>query len=310
MRIPRVVAAVAVPALLLAACDGDEEPGSDEPAGPDQPGDLDDPDDAEAPTETVEREPAEVELVDRGTEPRERLRLELEEGTAATGTLGFEEEVLSGGADDEPGPPQSGVIDLALEVTEVTDDRATIAFVYEDVAIDGQGAGRGDPLEGAEGEMVLDDRSRLVSTTQGAQGLDQLPIALPDEEVGVGAVWEVRTEDVFELPATEIMTVELTALDGDEYEIELTASTEGPSEPTPIPGGGMQPDAELLLEELDRDSSGRQRASQSSPLPISSQLTTRTLLVVSLEQEADDPAADLGGEQRQEFREEIVFDRD
>ena len=309
MRTRRAIAAAAVSALLLAACDADDEPDPDELAEPEQPDDLDDLDDDAAEPEAVEREPAEVELIEPGAEPRQQLRLDIEEGTRATGTLRFEEEVISAGAEDEPGPPQSGAIDLQLEVTEVADGQTTIGFVYESVSIDGQAPQQGGQLEGVEGEMVLDERSRLVRTSQAAQGLDQLPIALPEEDVGVGAIWEIRTEDIFQLPATEVMTVELTAVDGDEYELELSATTRGPAEPTPMPGGGTQPGTELMLEELERDSAGQQRASMSSPFPLTSQLTTRTLLVVSLEDDEAGPGADLGGEQRQEFREQITFER-
>lgn len=317
MRTRRAVAAIVVPALLLAACADDgrpEEPGADEvdtaePGEPeDDPGEPEDPGDARA----AGTDPPEVELLDPGEEPRRALRLDLEEGTEVTATLRFEEEVLTEG-DQGPQPPQAGEVELHLTVTDVTDGEATIAFAYDAVAVDGQQEA-GNPLAGLEGELVLDERSRLIATTRRAQGLDQLPIALPEEEVGRGAVWEVRVEGVFDLPATQITTVELTALDDEEYELALEARTEGPADPATMPGAGARPGAELTLEELRRDSTGEQRASLTTPFPLSSSLTTETRLVVSLAdpaaEESGEPIPDQAEEQVDHFREQVVFERD
>lgn len=310
MRIRRAIAAAVAPVLLLAACEDDEPdaPGNDEPAGPQDPQELDDLDEDEEPAAAID--PPEVELLEAGDEPRRALRLDLEEGTEVGATLRFEEEVLSED-DGSPQPPQAGEVELRLLVTEVDDGQSTISFSYDAVAMDEGGAG--DPLEGVEGEMVLDERSRLIATTQSAQGLDQLPIALPEEEVGEGAVWEVRIEGVFDLPATEITTVELTTLDDDEYELALEASTEGPGEPTPMPGASMEPGAELMLEDLRRTSTGQQRASLTTPFPLTSTLTTETVLAISLADaaaEQDEQIPDLAEEQTQHFREQIEFQRD
>jgi hypothetical protein len=163
----------------------------DEPAGPQEPEDeLDDLDGDVGTAAAID--PPEVELLEAGDEPRRALRLDLEEGTEVSATLQFEEEVLTED-DGTPQPPQAGQVELRLTVTAVDAGETTIAFSYDAVAMDGQD-GAANPLEGVEGEMVLDDRSRLIATTQSAQGLDQLPIALPEEEVGEGAVWEVRIE--------------------------------------------------------------------------------------------------------------------
>jgi hypothetical protein len=313
VRTRRAIAAFVAPALLLAACADDEEPAEADPeeaAGPQQPDELDDLDVEEDRTAAAAIDPPEVELVDDGDEPRRALRLDLEEGTEVSATLQFEEEVLT--EDDEtPQPPQAGQVELRLTVTEVDDSETTIAFSYDAVAMDGQDRA-GNPLEGVEGEMVLDERSRLIATTQSAQGLDQLPIALPEEEVGEGAVWEVRVEGIFDLPASQIMTVELTALEDDEYELALDATTEGPGEPTPMPGAGMEPGAELMLEDLQRTSTGQQRASLTTPFPLTSSLTTETVLVISLADEAaeeGEQVPDLAEEQTQHFREQIEFQR-
>ena len=315
MPIHRASGALLAAALLLAACDDGPGDATDEAAESAE--EVDEPGDDEAgqdPAEAVrEVDPAQVTLLEAGAEPRAPLRLDLAEGSEVTATLGFEEEVLEEGTSGEPGPPQSGSIELRLTVTDVEDGHATIAFAYEEVSVDGQPLEGPNPMTGVEGEIVLDDRSRLVGTTDSASGLDQLPIALPEEEVGVGAVWEVRTEEVFRLPATEILTVELLAVDGDEYELALDATTEGPGEPTPLPGAGEQPGGRLMLDELERDSTGEQRASRSLPFPVRSSLTTRTLLVVSLDDDTvgpqPGPAPDADEHQRQELREQVVFER-
>ncbi len=320
MRIRRALIAVSLPTLALAACTDEADdaeqadpPPADEQADgdPAQPDADDEPDDPEAAREV---EPVRVDLLDAGDEPRQQLRLDLEAGTEVTGTLAFEEdEVVAEDAEGQPeGPPQAAEIELRLEVTDVSDGRATIGFVYEQVTVAGQDDAEANPLEGVEGEVVLDERSRLVGTTQSAGGLDQLPIALPEEEVGPGAVWEVRTEEVFGLPATQVMTVELVALEGDEYELELTSTTEGPDEPTPMPGADDDAGGQLQLDELERDGTGAQRASLTTPFPLRSTLATDTLLVVSL---ADAPAGPSQGpgpetEQRQRLREEVTFERD
>lgn len=320
MRTRRAVAAIVVPALLLAACadeEPEEPPDVDEADDPGEPGDPGDPEGPEEPddpgdAQAAETDPPEVVLLDAGEEPRRSLRLDLEEGTEVTATLRFEEEVLTEG-DQGPQPPQAGEVELHLTVTDVTDGEATIAFAYDAVAVDGQEEA-GNPLAGLEGELVLDERSRLIATTQRAQGLDQLPIALPEEEVGRGAVWEVRIEDIFDLPATQVTTVELTALDDEEYELALEATTEGPADPATMPGAGTQPGAELTLEELQRDSTGEQRASLTTPFPLSSSLTTETRLVISLADRAaensEEPIPDQSEEQVQHFREQVVFRRD
>ena len=314
MRPRRAIAAIVAPVLLLAACADDEDPeeaGNDEPAGPQEPDELDDLDLDEDGEPAAAIDPPEVELLDAGDEPRRALRLDLEEGTEVSATLRFEEEVLTED-DGTPQPPQAGEVELRLTVTEVDDGEATISFSYDAVVMDGQD-GATNPLEGVEGEMVLDDRSRLMATTQSAQGLDQLPIALPEEEVGEGAVWEVRVEGIFDLPAMQTMTVELTSLDNDEYELALDATTEGPGEPTPMPGASMEPGAELMLEDLQRTSSGQQRASLTTPFPLTSSLTTETVLVISLADEAaeeGEAVPDLAEEQTQHFREQIEFQRD
>jgi hypothetical protein len=312
VRTRRGIAAFVAPVLLLAACADDEEPeeaDAEEAAGPQQGEEVDDLE--EDRTTAAAIDPPEVALLDAGDEPRRALRLDLEEGTEVSATLQFEEEVLTED-DGTPQPPQAGQVELRLTVTEVDEGETTIAFSYDAVAMDGQD-GAGNPLEGVEGEMVLDERSRLIATTQSAQGLDQLPIALPEEEVGEGAVWEVRVEGIFDLPASQIMTVELTALEDDEYELALDAATEGPGEPTPMPGASMEPGAELMLEDLQRTSTGQQRASLTTPFPLTSALTTETVLVISLADEAAEEGEqmpDLAEEQTQHFREQIEFQRD
>jgi hypothetical protein len=312
VRTRRGIAAFVAPVLLLAACADDEEPeeaDAEEAAGPQQGEEVDDLE--EDRTTAAAIDPPEVALLDAGDEPRRALRLDLEEGTEVSATLQFEEEVLTED-DGTPQPPQAGQVELRLTVTEVDEGETTIAFSYDAVAMDGQD-GAGNPLEGVEGEMVLDERSRLIATTQSAQGLDQLPIALPEEEVGEGAVWEVRVEGIFDLPASQIMTVELTALEDDEYELALDATTEGPGEPTPMPGASMEPGAELMLEDLQRTSTGQQRASLTTPFPLTSALTTETVLVISLADEAAEEGEqmpDLAEEQTQHFREQIEFQRD
>lgn len=302
MRTWRAIAIASVSILLLWACDDAPDEAAVEPT-------EEEPEDTTDDVATGEVEAAEVSLLDAGTEPRETLRLDPEEGMETTATLGFEEEIVAG-AEADAGPPQAGTIELRLEVVSVSGGESRIAFTYEEVAIDGQPADAGNPLAGIEGELVLDERSRLIGTTPSAQGLDQLPVALPEEPVGEGAIWEITTPDIFELPATETRRVELVALDGDEYQLEVTATTEGPDEPTPMPGGA-QPGTEIMLEDLERDSTGSQRASRSRPFPLESTLTTHTVLVVRLQDEAagpeaQDPAAEP---ERQEFREQLTFEQ-
>ena len=105
------------------------------------------------------------------------------------------------------------------------------------------------------------------------------------------------------------MTVELTSVDDEGYELELDAVTEGPSEPTPLADGDGEADGadEVVLEQLERESEGRQQISPTSPLPVTSTLTTHTLLVIGL---ADGgPDAEGEQEQRQELRELVTFER-
>lgn len=206
----RSAALVLAVALVAGACGGDDETVA--------------PTTTSAPTTTT-REPepvpgrAVVEVLDAGQEPRQALRLAVEPGTQQAVVLVQEQhqEVVIG--------TQSQATDTTTEqpvtyrVDAVSDGRIETTTVYgRGRLIDAPGDGSGAIVEevlaafdGAEGRATFNDRAEVLELvpprvevpslqpvldallTGIASQASQLSMPFPEEPVGVGARWRVRT---------------------------------------------------------------------------------------------------------------------
>jgi hypothetical protein len=305
VRAPRLLTALAVPVLLLtAACDADDDGDAPE-ATAEEPEELDEDELEEqmaAEQEQLrERPTAEVDLLDAGDDPRAPLRLALAEGDELATTLTISSEQTVEGVQDERAPVAQ-TVEVAFTVSEVDDGLATVDFEFTGASTEGLPEGQPDQdeqLVGLTGSMALDERARVVAATSTAQGLDQVLLPFPEEQVGPGARWQVVTDRDPELPVAETLTVELIAFEGDEYEISVRVASEELEEPVEQEGA---PGQRVTVEELVVSGEGEIRGSLSDVFPTAARLVNETMAVLDLGEE-------LGGEQTQRTRSEITVVR-
>lgn len=245
-----VIVAVAV---SVAACGG----GGDESADPTTPSTT---------AETTTSAPSDVErasitLEDPGAEPRQALRLQLEEGDASEAIMTMAmSTTMEADGEPMPGgdiPPIQ--ITIRSEVTEVDDEAETIttrfsyadADIVDDGTVDPQTAqamreglsvldqlsgtatinSRGEPVT-SEFDIPDDlDPTSLQMLEQVSQQVETLTVPLPEEEVGVGAIWRAATtSDLGGIETVLVVTYELKELDGTRYvlavDYEQTASSQ------------------------------------------------------------------------------------
>jgi hypothetical protein len=304
VRAHRLLAALAVPVLLLAACGDADEAGDD--VGDEEPEELDEDELSEleegmpGEDELSEVPAAEVTLLDAGDDPRSPLRLSLEEGDEMAVTMTITSEQSAEGVDDEQAPI-SQTVDLDLAVAEVDDGQAVVEFEFSDASIGGLPEGQPDQSEqlvGLTGQMVLDERARVTAATQTAQGLDEVLIPFPEEDVGPGATWEVVTESTAEFPVTETLSVELVAIDGEAYELALEVASDELEEPVDQEGLQGQP---MTIEDLVVEGEGEVRGSLSDIFPTTASLVSEQSVVLDLGEEA-------GGEQSQQTLSELMLE--
>jgi hypothetical protein len=303
LRVPRLLPALALPVLLLAACgDADDTDADPEPTG-EQPEELDE---AELEEEMAaeqeelgELPTADVELLDAGDDPQGPLRLSLSEGDEMTTTLTISSEQSLEGMDDGRSPLVQ-TVEVALTVSEVEDGLATVEFEFTDASTEGLPEGQpdqGEQLVGLQGRMVLDERARVVAATPTAQGLDEILIPFPEEEVGPGARWEVVTERTPDLPVGETLSVALVAFDDDEYEVAVSIASEELEEPVQQEGA---PGQQMTVEELALSGEGEVRGSLTDIFPTTATLVSETMAVLDLGEE-------MGGQQTQRTRSQITL---
>lgn len=180
----------------------------------------------------------EVVLLDPGAEPRRELRLDPAVGAVESVTTVIEQgATVTVGGVAQSIPSAAMEIDLVHTVAAVDDATITYVSRYEDLRW-GEGV---EPLVaaeledlrarvlGSEAQVVIDRRGQIVSNDFGAamgeaagvQELgDQLSAAampLPEEAVGVGARWEVRSSmSVSGLAFRLASTFEITELTEDQ----------------------------------------------------------------------------------------------
>lgn len=196
-------------------------------------------------TTLEELDPPEVELIDAGAEPRQRLRLRPPRDCVARTT---QDQELTQTVDVGRGPqPSTNRVqyDLTSRCTKVTDERIEFTTTYDDVRVVGGGA-PGDTLLDAVTGLVLtttiDHRGNVLHVevppleTSDASGLtqqildglgDQLhqtATPFPEEAVGVGARWRVASERRSNgIPSTAVTEFRLVSIDGTRVEASLSS---------------------------------------------------------------------------------------
>jgi hypothetical protein len=218
-----------------------------------------------------------LEILEHGAEPRTDLRLQLEPGTTSTGTMQFVMGFQVEQPGEEPVEQPSPVVrsDMAVTVVEAAGDEYQVEITYGPVAVEepeGAPPGMYDALgeqlaalEETTGTARINDRGAAVEGSFALpEGLDpdtaaqleamssqieQLTPPLPPEPVGVGAKWKVTQELSFAgIVTTQSTNYTLTALDGDDYTLELTILQS--ADPQQLEQPGALPTDQLQIQQL------------------------------------------------------------
>lgn len=216
-------------------------------------------DEAAAPTTTTTSAPtttatgpaaeeASITVEDPGAEPRQALRLQLEEGDAseATMTMAMSTSMEANGEPLPGGEIPAIQITIRNEVVEVDDEAGTFTTRFSYAGADIVDDGTVDPqtaaamreglsvLDGLAGTATLTSRGESVSSDfdvpedldpssrqmleQVSQQVETLTVPLPEEEVGVGAIWRVETaSSLGGIDTVLAVTYELKELDDTRY---------------------------------------------------------------------------------------------
>ncbi|PZF79426.1 DUF6263 family protein [Jiangella anatolica] len=239
---------VAAALLVLAACGRATE--ADVAAADDGP--------APAASASCTDGPPEATVSDPGAEPR--TLMELAPSAGDTGGIDLSLTIHTTATVDGVARPamaaQPMVIGMAMTVEEVTDDEITTAIAYDRVEADGVDAATRASLEtvvGIGGTITTTRSGAFVDGGLDLAGLDpqlapmmrqleeelaSLTIPLPTVPVGIGATWDVVTDvDAQGITWCTTTGYELTAFDGDAYELAVEASQR--LEPGTIEEGGV-----------------------------------------------------------------------
>ena len=211
--------------IALVAVSGCSDDGTDGAGGPDA---------APAPSPTAVGDPARVEVLDEGAEPRATVRLGVDQGATASMSLTIDQRITT---DGEVTDAPAFTFPFETEVTSV-EDGVTASQTYGTVGV-------ADTVSAAEAEDLRRSFAALDGTTDtlvlGADGavapsssddptLTQLRTQLrslvpvfPAAAVGVGATWTVTTViEVDGVTVDQTATYTLESLDGDAYVVGVT----------------------------------------------------------------------------------------
>jgi hypothetical protein len=250
-------------------------------------------DPAAAPSDTSGDGP-EVVVLDAGAEPREPLRLTVDEGARATSTMtmAFDIAMTIGGHEQQSQAMPPMVSTISTHVTDVSDGRITFEMTYDSFSVqDGPEyapqvvQAMEDAVEGISGmggTFVMDDRGAMLEgevdvpddvdptvrqmLEQLSTQTEQLTVPFPVEPVGEGARWVVSTElTVGEITTNLTMNYTLSSLEGEEYEFDV--ATEQTAEPQDATVPGMPPDASAKILDYELDGEGTFTGQTSMLLP-------------------------------------------
>ncbi len=283
----RVVSVLLVVGLAATACSSDTaiaEPDATVTTDP-----------AENATETTETAAAAVGpalvLTDPGSEPRVELRLRLTEGPgtfeltqtqALTQFIDGEEMTSTGDI--------TSITEIAYEI-EASGDTFVMTYNYLSLrAAEGSDPGVADAMERASETLgalktvaTIDSRGFVVSSeTSGADTLpaemlaliqdlidnDQLTSPLPEEPVGIGATWEIRTSLVLNgAPIDQVNAFEVISIDGDIVTLVVSGGQTVAAGPIEMPGVPAGTDVEVLAWDVSVE--GESVLDLTRPMPSS-----------------------------------------
>lgn len=192
-----------------------------------------------------------LQLVSKGNEPRRALHYQVPKGTRQTLELAIDAEVSAG---EMGGPMPTIVVTLSVEVTDIVPTGMKLrTTVVDAIARDKDEtrvptAALAGPLEQMKGIVMtstMTPNGRMFGTTLdlGAKKLpdsakqqlaalstsiDQLAMPLPDDPIGVGAVW--RNSKPLEQNGMKMIvvnSVEVTALTGEKLSYSLDTQVHG-----------------------------------------------------------------------------------
>jgi len=195
--------------------------------------------------------PPDLHIVSAGNEPRQLLRYQAAKGTTAKLELAVDVEVTAG---DMGGPMPTIVMTLAMQVEDVLPTGMKLRTTVVDATARDRDETRvapnalTGPLEQIKGivltsTMTPSGRSIGTKVEPGGKQLpesaktqlaaltssfDQLMMPLPEEPVGVGAVW--RNSKALEqngMKMTAVNTVSLTAITGDKVSYSIDTQVHG-----------------------------------------------------------------------------------
>jgi hypothetical protein len=279
-------------------------------------------DDSRAEPAVPAAEPPVLTLVDAGQTPRQRLRYDFPRTRVdvpisglLTTTYGLNGTTVSGDPLPDRGP-MTMATPTEVTVTDVDDvGAATVAVVFGGGEVVDPGGLERTELEGVEDAVAslagvrityqVDDRGLATSLDSAVpddvrpeRAMDLTGIAkrvpafvqlLPDEPVGVGAVWRVTsTTTVGGVPVVHTVRVELLDIDGELLELLSTVEDAGPAEPArralPVDPTGSAPGTaaveDTVLTSLTLDGGGNVTARLDRPVPVAaSKGMTAELLV-------------------------------
>ena len=274
-------------------------------------------------------EPLALHLVDAGDAPRQMLRYELRPGSrhGVRMTMRMSMRVVIGGEPIEGILIPTPVTEIAIEVDDPAGDehryhwsipRPPVLTGIEPLPPELRAAYEAElaGFAGVEGEAVLSRTGRLRASLVRvggapnpgldqtlhsiAQGLEQATVPLPEEPVGVGAVWE--TLQRMEINATQIYQVARyrvdsladpmdDSVDGREIELIVTKQELGPPQAVALP---EQLGTSARLLELSSRHEGRSTLSLAAPLPASTlAIDLRTVVEASAGGENREMVTDL-----------------
>lgn len=252
----------------------------------------------------VRQNTAPLELLDRGVEPRQALRLAPTENSTQTATISFDLDMtmtMAGQSLPAFNIPAS-IMTVQLTVNRV-DPNGDIhyEFVYTDAEV---GTDSNAPEQvvrqmrsqlqkmiGVRGTFVSDDRGRLKSGNfelpegldpavrqtmeQMANSLEQLSSPLPEAAIGIGAQWQVRSNlDMRGMNMQQTTTYELA--DWQDEAVTLNVRVRQSAEPQTLALPDLPPNATVRLESLESQGQGQVMMLLDRLLPQQSEMSMST----------------------------------
>lgn len=199
--------------------------------------------------------PPDLQMVSTGNEPRRVLRYQLAKGNASKLELSSDVEAY---ADDMGGPMPTFVMDLAITAEDTSSAGAKLRTTVIDMQAREKDESRvaanalGGPLDGMRGIVLtatltptgrLRDSMIVTRPENGGKpppkgletplamlssSFENVAMPLPDEAVGVGAVWRSsRALEQQGMKLTAVNTVTLVSIDGDKLAFDLDTEIHG-----------------------------------------------------------------------------------